>query len=58
MQHDNGYLVISGDEPSDDLLNAVEAEILLYPRKCGEKGQQLMHFGVKVTSVCLNTVLY
>ncbi|PLB48757.1 hypothetical protein P170DRAFT_425780 [Aspergillus steynii IBT 23096] len=48
MQNDDGYLVIPGDEPPDDLLAAVEAEISSPPRRCGPNGQQLMKFGVKL----------
>lgn len=48
MQNDDGYLVIPGDEPPDDLLAAVEAEISSPSRRCGPNGQQLMKFGVKV----------
>ncbi|KAL4924382.1 uncharacterized protein BDV17DRAFT_284757 [Aspergillus undulatus] len=48
MQNDDGYLIISGDEPPNDLLIAVETEISSSPRKCGPNGQQLMQFGVKL----------
>jgi hypothetical protein len=48
MQNDDGYLVIPGDEPPDELLAAVEAEISSFPRRCGPQGHQLMKFGVKV----------
>ncbi|KAL4806930.1 hypothetical protein BDV18DRAFT_160092 [Aspergillus unguis] len=48
MQNDDGYLVLPGDEPPDDLLAAVEAEISSLPRRCGPNGQQLMKFGVKL----------
>ncbi|KAJ0415993.1 hypothetical protein BJY00DRAFT_317331 [Aspergillus carlsbadensis] len=47
MQNDDGYLIISGDEPPNDLLIAVETEISSSPQKCGPNGQLLMQFGVK-----------
>lgn len=51
MQNDDGYLVISGERPPDDLLAAVEAEISSsFPRRCGLNGQQLMKFNAKVCS--------
>ncbi|BCR99759.1 uncharacterized protein AKAW2_50101S [Aspergillus luchuensis] len=49
MQNDDGYLVISGENPPDDLLAAVEAEISSsFPRRCGPNGQQLMKFNAKL----------
>ncbi|KAL4817224.1 hypothetical protein BDW67DRAFT_183895 [Aspergillus spinulosporus] len=47
MQNDDGYLIIPGDEPPNELLIAVETEISSSSGKCGPNGKQLMQFGVK-----------
>lgn len=46
MQNDDGYVIVRGETPPDDLLAAAETEIA--SGKCGEKCRDLMEYGFKV----------
>ncbi|OGM39419.1 hypothetical protein ABOM_012117 [Aspergillus bombycis] len=52
MQSDEGFVIVPGDEPSDDLIQAVTEEVShnehSSPKGCGPKCHELMGYGVKL----------